>query len=128
MKPIDKLLADKKVDLWFADELWTGGGTRRAGWTGISDVSCSLQRGAVAVPRRRRGGHHFAEVIHEVVHLELWRATGKRPAKQDDAEVCRLALQLGEEYGFTAYTLECLRRDMAEQLAKRASADHSRAG
>lgn len=110
MTRLERLLEDKGITLWWAEER-----DRRPHWVGVADVACSRQYNAVAVPRRRRDGYHFAEVLHEVAHLELWRWTGKSPTKQSDAEVCRLALDIAQEYGFSADTISHLERELTEQ-------------
>jgi hypothetical protein len=112
---LEKVLREKRMFMCFSDETWP----RKAkdGWSSVGDVACSRTLGFVSVPRRRRGAYHFAEVLHEVAHLELWRETGKSPAKQDDAKVCELALAIGRQYGFSKDTIRHLEDDLAEQLA-----------
>jgi hypothetical protein len=119
MKPLDELLKAEDVELWFTDELpatSAKSGFPR-GWVGVADVACNLQRHAVAVPRRKRDGNHFAEVLHEVAHLLIWEETGRTPTKQKDLEVCRRALKLGREYRFSAYTLKRLEDDLEREEA-----------
>lgn len=109
---LEKVLADRGFGLEWADERRRDS---RAGWSGVADVACSRKLRCVSVPRRRRGPHHAAEVLHEVAHLEIWLSTGKSPARQDDAEVCKRALEIAREYGFNQDTIEMLMRDLSEQ-------------
>ncbi len=110
-----RVLEDKGIDLYFRDEIV--GRERRNGWVGVADVACSRTVGGVAVPRRRRDWYHFAEVLHEVAHLERWRWLGKSPTGDNEVAVCQLALDIAGEYGFSEDVLNYLRRELSTQLS-----------
>lgn len=123
-----ELLEDKNIDLWWADDFRGNG----RGWARVSDVGCSRIEGAVSVPRRRISAYHWAEVIHEVAHLEMWRWTGRSPARHDEEKVCELAIAIATQYGFGGDTLDHLKSELAatpaDELARRVSTAHQRDG
>lgn len=107
---LEKVLTDKSIDLYFRDEL----PLNPRGWACVSDVGCSRSRSGVTVPRRRRDGYHFAEVLHEVAHLEEWRETDVSPHKANEVKVCKRALAIAQEYGFSKLTLEHLENELVQ--------------
>ena len=110
-KTIAQILDDKRIQFYWADERDNG-----SHWVGVADVACSRKFGAVAVPRRRRSAYHWAEVLHEVAHLELWRWKGKSPLQQSDLVACQLALDIATVYGFGADTIEWLTDELTNRL------------
>lgn len=119
-----RVLTDHHITLFWADEVWPR--PKKHGWSGVSDVAVSRTLDAVSVPRRRADGYHFAEVLHEVVHLEIWRKTGKSPARQDDAEVWRGALLLAKQYGFNQNTVEWCEHQLQAEVEGQAKAKAAR--
>ena len=96
-----------------ADEAWG----QRQGFAVVGDVGYSKAKGAISVPRRRVSAYHWAEVLHEVAHLEMWRWTNKSPACHDDLVACILAADIAKGYGFGPDTMEYLHQEIDEQRA-----------
>jgi hypothetical protein len=119
MTRLQRMLETLGVGLWWADELWIGGGKRRPGWSGISDVACSRKHLAVSVPRRRRGAHHSSEVVHEVAHLFRWVQTGMPPHRQSELKVCSDALVLAQHFGLDQETLDYLTDELTREMTQR---------
>lgn len=112
-----QLLEDKDIEILFADEAHPF--SKRAGWATVADVGCNAMRGQVAVPRRRFGSYHVAEVLHEVAHLEIWRWKGRSPAQQNEVVVCSLACDIARQYGFEKEVVEWTEHELAREVARR---------
>lgn len=124
LKKLAEILADKDIDLCWSHET-----DSRSHWSRIADVACSRKFSLVAVPKRKRGSYHVAEVIHEIAHLELWRWRNKRPGSlKNDLLVCEIALGIGRQYAMPQEVIAHLEEEWAREVVRVQAPTTTRAG